>query len=176
MAEQEQFESQHNILPLDWSSWSAGPMQQHLSTTILRYLPPFDGCNGSPPYPAYYHSPLPGFISTNQQHSDEPETPHHEESQDSEESTVVFSASKYHYLDEEEQFILNPRLRQEPWKVTREAYMTQFNSFPYESPNILNMEVCRLKEKYPKVKAILEKSNIIKKVGRSIKRKKSQTA
>ncbi|KAK1975308.1 hypothetical protein LZ30DRAFT_605949, partial [Colletotrichum cereale] len=120
-------------------------------------------------------SPLPGFISTNQQHSDEPETPHHEESQDSEESTVEFSASKYHYLEGEERFILNARLRQEPWKVTREAYMTQFDSFSYEFSNLLNMKVCRLEEKYPEIKAILKKSNVIAKLGRSIKRKKSQT-
>ncbi|KAK1975307.1 hypothetical protein LZ30DRAFT_809018 [Colletotrichum cereale] len=52
MAEQ-QSGTQEDVLQLDWSSWSAVPTQQHLSMTIPRYLPPFDGCDGSQTYPAY---------------------------------------------------------------------------------------------------------------------------
>ncbi|OBR02139.1 reverse transcriptase and RNase H [Colletotrichum higginsianum IMI 349063] len=160
--------TQQNALPLDWSSWSVGP-----STTSRLDHPFFNGCDDSQPTPPYYYLPPPGFSSTFQHYSDEPETPRHEESSNPDKSTEVLSSPGYSHLEDEKRFILNARLSNEPWKVTKGAYKNRFKSFPSKAPNVLSMRVDPLKKKYPEVKDIPEQSNIIiEKAERSVKRKK----
>ncbi|OBR02175.1 reverse transcriptase and RNase H [Colletotrichum higginsianum IMI 349063] len=175
MAEQEQSKSQHELSLLDWSSWSVEPMQQYPPTTLPHYFPPFVGYDNPLLCPPYCNSPQSGSISTNQRYSGAPETSHQEESSNPEESTEVFSSPRYSHLKEEERFILNARLREEPWEEIEEACSNNFGSFPYKSRNALSMKVLRLKGKYPEVKAVLDQNNLTTKVGLSAKKKKRQT-
>ncbi|KDN65488.1 hypothetical protein CSUB01_12408 [Colletotrichum sublineola] len=164
MAKQ-QSETQQNVLPFDWSSWSAGSTQQYPSMTPRPYCHSFDGCDVSQLYPPYYNLPTPGISSTTQQYSGEPETPRYEESHNAEDWTEVFSSPMYSHLEEEKRYVLNTRLRDEPGHVTKETYENRSQSF---------RRVDRPMEKDPEVEAIVENNGIINNAQRSIK--KRQTA
>ncbi|KZL88080.1 reverse transcriptase and rnase h [Colletotrichum incanum] len=184
MAQQAQFPMQNDIPPLEWCLWSVDATQQWLPKALPCYLPPLKYCNDYQPAFSYYHqSPPPAVSSTQLRSSNQPETPRHRESQDLENSTIEFSPSKYFYLAEDERFILEARLRKEPWKVIRASYMKRFPGKRHTVQNALNMKLDRLKKKYSEVRQILnERISTTKtghpttKRGRPVTRKKRRAA
>ncbi|KZL86417.1 reverse transcriptase and rnase h [Colletotrichum incanum] len=141
------------------------------------YLPPLNYCDDHQPALSYYHQPPSAvFSSKHPRSSNQPGTPRREEPQNPEESTIEFTPSKFSYLQRDERFILEARLRKKTWKAIRESYMKEFPNLATPKHNTLSMKVCRLKKKYPEVRHILNERIPTRKTGRPVTRNKRMRA